>query len=149
MSIMIRPMALADIQAVTQIEEECFSHPWSEKVICESFDNPIYHFFVAEEEETKKVVGYISYYQVVDEADICNVAVLPGMRGKSIGQSLVKRLIEDTKDRKLTALVLEVRASNYPAIHVYEKADFKTIGRRKNYYEDPVEDAILYGRSIE
>lgn len=144
----IRPMLLEDIEAVAKIEKACFSRPWTEKTLTESFQNPIYAFFVAEDNQ-REIIGYIGYYGIFDEGDICNVAVLEKARGQKIAQQLLAALMRDAKGKEIKALVLEVRASNTPAIHIYEKAGFQPIGRRKDYYEEPREDALLYGISIE
>ena len=80
---------------------------------------------------------------VLDEADITNVAVLPSHRKKGIAGKLLKQLLEEAKKQNLHRIYLEVRASNIAAVTLYEHAGFKEVGKRKNYYEHPQEDARL------
>ena len=81
---------------------------------------------------------------VLDERDVCNVAVSPDFRGMGIGKALVGALIDDAKKTGASVVMLEVRKSNASAIALYEKAGFELVGQRKNFYNRPREDALLY-----
>ncbi len=143
----VRRMTEADISTAALLEKTCFSRPWSEKTLTECLQNPIYVFFAAED-ETGSMVGYTGMITVLDEADVANVAVFPECRRKGAGDALVSAMTEYARENGLARLTLEVRASNSPAIALYEKHGFARIGLRKGYYEDPVEDALIYGADI-
>ena len=100
--------------------KECFSVPWSVEGLKEMFHTEGYCSFLAKEEE---VIGYV------------------GMKG--IARKLLKQLLEEAKKQNLHRIYLEVRASNIAAVTLYEHAGFKEVGQRKNYYDNPREDAIL------
>lgn len=135
---MIRVMTEKDVPAVAAIEKNCFSEPWSEQGFLDGMNNSAI-FLVAEEEE--KVVGYIGMYVMAPEGEITNVAVAEEMRGRGTGEALVGAMQQWAAEHGVERIVLEVRVSNDPAIHVYEKKGFQTIGVRKNFYRLPTEDA--------
>ncbi|WP_084110854.1 ribosomal protein S18-alanine N-acetyltransferase [Caldanaerobius fijiensis] len=130
------------LDAVMEIEKEAFTVPWSrESFEMEITRNKCAYYIVAILDE--KVVGYGGMWLVVDEAHITNIAVHRDYRGQGIGKKIIEGLIEEAKRRKLMAMTLEVRASNRVAIHLYEKYGFTPFGRRKGYYSDNNEDAII------
>lgn len=135
----IETLKESEIPLIAEIERRSFSKPWSEKSIRESFNNPCCKFYTAKED---KIVGYIGISVAADEGYILNVAVLPEYRGKGIGKSLVKFLIENYK-RELSFLTLEVRPSNSAAVNLYLSLGFNKAGERKNYYSNPTENALL------
>ena len=128
----ICPMTEADCEKTGLLMKECFSVPWSVEGLKEMFHTEGYCSFLAKEEE-----------EVIDEADITNVAVLPSHRKKGIARKLLKQLLEEAKKQNLHSIYLEVRASNIAAVTLYEHAGFKEVGQRKNYYDNPREDARL------
>lgn len=140
----IEKMTAEDIKAVAGIEEMCFSHPWSENSIRESFENKCNYFYVATVDE--KIAGYIGFSVMADEGYILNVAVLPEYRGSGIGRKLVQTVLEYAEENSLVFVTLEVRVSNETAINLYEKAGFEKVGERKNYYSNPTENALLLTR---
>ncbi|MDO4975917.1 MAG: ribosomal protein S18-alanine N-acetyltransferase [Eubacteriales bacterium] len=140
--ILYRPMTELDCEQVSYLYKECFSQPWSLSAIKEMFTTDGYISLVAENDE-KEIIGYVGMKTVFDEADITNVAVLPSMRKQGIAKILLRELMEEAKKKGIISIFLEVRASNIPAITLYEHADFKNCGRRKNYYHEPEEDALL------
>ena len=95
------------------------------------------------------VLGYIGSRIVLDSADITNVAVRPVYRRRGIARQLVGRMLEQMAEKGVTGVLLEVRESNLPAQNCYAQAGFTVVGRRKNYYELPKEDALLMGRVLE
>lgn len=137
----IRNMTSQDIKAVVEVEQACFSHPWSEKSICDSFENNCNRFFVATENDA--VVGYIGMSVMADEGYILNVAVLPQFRGKGFGKRLVEQVLCLAEKLNLVFVTLEVRVSNSTAISLYTSLGFEKVGERKNYYSNPVENALL------
>ncbi len=139
--IQIREMQWDDLDQVMEIENECFSVPWTETGFFTFLIRNDTLFLVAEEDE--KILGYCGIVMVMDEGDITNVAVTSSMRNRGIGKMLLEKLFEETLARGVTKIFLEVRQSNESAIHLYEKMGFVVTGRRKNYYEAPREDAIL------
>jgi len=94
------------------------------------------------------VVGYVGSQSVLGESDMMNVAVHPDYRRQGIAEALVELLISELSEKDNHALLLEVRASNAPAIAMYEKLDFRQVGLRKNYYRNPKEDALIMKRTF-
>ena len=139
--IVIRPLIKEDIPFVARLEAVCFSMPFTEKALNELFSNTSWHFFVATENDT--VVGYISFYCILDETEIVNVCVMPELRGKGIGRALTKCAIDFNRETNGSKVMLEVRKSNTPAIKLYESLGFIPVGVSKNHYKLPTEDAIL------
>ena len=137
---LIRNMKLGDIQAAVEIEKKCFSQPWSEKSFQDSNARDDTVFLVCED---GTVTGYIGMYLCFDEASITNVAVSPEYRNRGYGELLVKAAKEAAKAAGAVVILLEVRQSNEPAISLYKKLGFEELGIRKNFYEHPVEDAII------
>ena len=135
------------VSQIAQLEKICFSDPWSENSIASELDNKLAFWLVAAEGET--VAGYIGSQTVMDETDMMNVAVHPDFRRKGIAEALVNGLVEQLKTMDSHCLTLEVRASNAPAIALYEKLGFAEIGRRRNYYRNPREDALILRKEWE
>lgn len=138
---LIRKMTMEDVEAVTKIEQECFSLPWSEKSFEDSISREDTIFLVCE--EASIVTGYMGMYLSFDEASVTNVAVSPAFRKKGYGEQLVAVAKEKAKDAGAESIFLEVRVSNIPAISLYKKMGFEELGIRKKFYEHPVEDAII------
>lgn len=138
---LIRWMEDRDIPAVAELEKQAFSMPWSEKALKESLAQEYYSFLVAEVQG--QVAGYMGLYRVLDESDVTNIAVAQQYRRQGIGQALLARMLQLVQEKGIHLVNLEVRAGNLGAIALYEKMGFQTIGYRKNFYEKPVEDAVL------
>ncbi|MDE7157012.1 MAG: ribosomal protein S18-alanine N-acetyltransferase [Lachnospiraceae bacterium] len=130
-----------DIKSVAQLEQQCFSRPWSERSLEREVDNPNSLFLVYEEKQ--EIVGYIGMYLIMDEADITNIAVSEIYRGKGYGKKLLMEAVNRIFAKGYQAMTLEVRKSNRPAICLYERAGFKIEGERKRFYESPTEDAFI------
>lgn len=126
------------VAQVAALEKICFSDPWSEKSVAGELENPLSVWLVAMDGE--RLAGYIGSQTVLGEADMMNVAVEPDYRRQGIAEELITRLIGALDAHCLT---LEVRASNGPAISLYGKLGFAEIGRRRNYYRNPKEDALI------
>ena len=138
---MITEMNASHVPQVAALEKICFADPWSEMSIASELQSLWSYWLVALEED--RVVGYVGSQSSIDEADIMNVAVHPDFRRQGIAEDLINRLVADLKERGIRALLLEVRVSNTPAITLYEKLGFSQVGRRKNYYHNPKEDALI------
>jgi len=132
---------------VAELEVACFNDPWSLRAFEGEAKNPLSLWVVAEDEG--KVVGYIGSQSVLGQADIMNLAVNPDYRRKGIGRELVLALVEELKKQDVTVAMLEVRVSNTPAIMLYEGLGFCKVGRRKNYYFHPKEDAYIMRKEWE
>ena len=137
----ITEMNASHVPQVAQLEQLCFADPWSEKSIASELTSKWSYWLVAVEDD--RVVGYIGSQSSIDESDVMNVAVHPDYRRKGIAEKLINHLVEELKNRGSHALLLEVRASNAPAIALYEKLGFTQVGCRKNYYHNPREDALI------
>ena len=135
------------VAQIAALEKICFADPWSERSIASELDNKLAFWLVAVEGDT--VAGYIGSQTVLDETDMMNVAVHPDFRRKGIAEALILELVDHLRRMGSHCLTLEVRASNAPAIALYEKLDFREIGRRKNYYRNPKEDALILRKEWE
>ena len=124
----------------------CFSDPWSENSISGELNSRLSYWLVAVQEGV--LLGYIGSQSVLGESDMMNVAVHPDHRRKGVAEMLILQLMQDLKQRENLNLSLEVRASNMPAITLYEKLGFDTVGRRPNYYRHPKEDALIMKKAL-
>lgn len=143
---MIRRMTIDDVSQIAALEKVCFSDPWSECSVASELSNPYSRWLVWEEEGT--VLGYIGSQTVPPEADVMNIAVAPGHRKQKIGSKLLTALCELLHREGIDKLFLGVRASNHPAIALYEGFGFEILGRRPKYYVNPVEDAYIMGKEL-
>ena len=142
MHVRIVPMNADHLDEVAELERICFSVPWSRNMLAEELDNLLSAFLVALD-DNDKVVGYAGVQIILDEGYITNIAVRPECRRQGIAAKLLQVFLDFAKANKLAFLTLEVRASNYDAIALYGSRGFRSVGRRKNYYEHPKEDAII------
>ena len=140
-------MKAEHVPQVAQLEKLCFADPWSEMSIASELRSIWSYWVVAVRDN--EVVGYIGSQSSIDESDVMNVAVHPDWRRQGIAEQLIENLIGELKNRGSKALMLEVRASNAPAIALYEKLGFRQVGLRKNYYRNPKEDALILRKEWE
>lgn len=129
------------IPQIEEIERECFSRPWTAEQL-KSQMRDAQHEFIATM-DGGRVLGYVGLMYVLDEGYISNVAVHPDARRQGIGDALIDALAAKAAELELAFLTLEVRESNAPAIALYAKHGFHPVGKRKNYYDAPKEDAVL------
>lgn len=141
MNCTVRPAAAGDLPALAALERECFSHPWSENSLAETMGNGRSLFLLAERED--EPLGYLGMEYVLDEGGITNVAVFAAHRRQGVAAALLGELLRRAAALGLATVTLEVRAGNAPAVALYQKHGFVPVGRRKNYYTSPTEDAIL------
>ena len=127
----------AHLPQLEALERACFSAPWTRAQLASQLPDDRHVFLIAAAGET--VLGYANFLHVLDEGDIGNVAVAPEYRRQGIADALCARAAA----LDLAFLTLEVRVSNAPAIALYRKHGFQTVGQRRNYYQKPDEDALL------
>ena len=132
---------LEHISALEELEKLCFSSPWTEEMLKTQLPDDKHQFIVAVSDDT--LLGYVGMMHILDEGYISNVAVNPNFRRMGIADKLINELVERSCALDLAFITLEVRESNEPARALYSKHGFKDVGKRKNYYDFPKEDAIL------
>ena len=144
-SCQIREMVWEDCRAVHSLLQEAFQKAWSLESLEEMFRVPGYLCLVAAEtkEDGGRIHAFAGMKSVLDEADITDVAVRKSDRGLGLGTSIFSCLMEMAAKRGIRQVFLEVRASNRPALALYKKTGFTPAGLRNNYYQEPVEDALL------
>ena len=140
-------MNASHVDAVAELEKQCFSQPWSRNSVVSELENPLALWLVAVEGE--QVLGYVGSQSVLDEADMMNLAVEEAARRQGIAGALVRELICRLKEKGIRCLTLEVRASNEPAKALYASLGYVQVGRRPNYYFKPREDALILRKEWE
>lgn len=142
MNVQLIPATEEHLPQLTALEQICFpADPWSESVYRAALDNPAVAILLAQGEDGA-LLGYAVLSTVLDEGNLDNIAVAPEARRNGVADALLSALTAFGREH-LTCLMLEVRSSNAPAIALYEKHGFAAVGRRKNYYDAPREDAVL------
>lgn len=142
----LQTMEEQDSKQIAKLEKEIFKDAWTQTGIEETWKEP--HSFIIVAKEEGEVVGYCIVYCVLDEAEIAKIAVKETKRHIGVG----KRLLEETEKkclaRNITRILLEVRESNTPARKFYVNQQFVEDGIRKNFYENPRENAVLMSKTI-
>ncbi len=141
MSIAIRRMTLADVDAIADIEAASFRTPWKREAFVSEAANPAARYLVAEEDGA--VIGYAGAWLILDEGHITNIAVAPTHRGRGVGRKLTAALMAYLSNLGASYAALEVRRSNTVAQGMYVSLGFIKLGVRKRYYEDTGEDAFF------
>jgi len=137
----IRPLTLADVGAIEQIERRAYRTPWSRSMFASELGKQTSICLGAFEGE--QLIGYVVNSRYVDAWHVMNVAVDPDFQRRGIATSLLEKLFELTADDPKRGYTLEVRVSNADAIHLYEKLGFEAHGVRRGYYTDNREDALI------
>lgn len=135
----------ADLAAIAALERACFVHPWSEEALALLCTDEAFGFVCYEEEQA---VAYGGMLTVLDEGQITNIATLPAFRRRGLAHAVFSALLDLARERALASVTLEVRVSNAPAIALYRRLGFTELGRRKNFYTRPTEDAIVMGITL-
>ena len=131
--------------ALAEMESLCFSQPWSASSFQNAFQQNVFSVLgVWAEKNPAELDGYIAFYHTQDELEILNIAVRENSRRRGLGRELLLTALQTGEKAGILSAVLEVRVSNIPAIRLYEKAGFQPAGRRKAYYQDTGEDALVY-----
>lgn len=139
--VVLREMQVTDVPEVYLIEQRCYSVPWSELTFRGLLQRGDAESLVAE--VAGRVAGYAVFWQVLDQGELGNVAVAPEWRRRGLARRLVARVMERAAARGVRELFLEVRPSNSGARQLYESFGFTRVGQRRNYYQEPVEDAVV------
>lgn len=139
--IIIRNAVADDVVALAEMEQACFSDPWSLDYFVNLLNNPAVYFIIAEDDGVP--IGYAGITVILDECEILNVAVMPDHRRRGIGRVLMEQVICICRNSGVTSLFLEHRESNTAAAALYEDFGFTVYAVRKRYYSSPIEDAIL------
>lgn len=139
--IRIRALEAADAEAVSVIERETFSQPWSVKDFLEMAEADYAYYYVAEADG--KIAGCCGVRNMAGEGEITNVVVAEAFRRRGIGRMLMEYMLNEAETAGIGACTLEVRVSNAPAIHLYESLGFRAEGIRPGFYEKPCEDALI------
>ncbi len=140
-----RRLDARDAPAVAALERRCFTLPWTEEQFRQAFEHAA--FAVSGIHEGGELVAYLSVYHTPDELEILNIAVRADRRRRGHGANLLRRALREAEKSGIRKAVLEVRPSNAPARGLYEKLGFALAGRRRGYYPDTGEDALIYVRS--
>ncbi len=135
------PADRSHLPQIAALERRCFSPPWSESLLAEELYNDSASLVVAEGEDGT-VLGYGLVRAVLDEGCLEKIAVDPAWRRQGVAAELLAAFLRFGRAH-LAFLTLEVRASNTPAVALYQKLGFQEVGRRRNYYREPTEDALL------
>lgn len=141
MNIEVKLATLEDIDSIYDIQVDNIHSPLYKETITEDFKKNNYIYVIAK--NNKEVVGYITLSYILETADIISVAVKDGYKGKNIFSKMLNFIENILKEKNVEEIFLEVRETNSSAIKAYTKNNFKQISTRKNYYENPVENAII------
>ncbi len=147
----IRSATLADIPSILQLERQsATAGHWTEEQYRQAFQRggAARLVLVGAEDSETSLAGFLTAQHVPPEWELENIVVAPIARRKGLGKRLLNELLAAAKKTNSTAVFLEVRESNVPARTLYEKTGFEQSGRRKSYYTNPSEDAILYRLSL-
>jgi ribosomal-protein-alanine N-acetyltransferase len=143
----IRPLVLADLNAIEQIERRSYPTPWSRSMFAGELAKPTSLCLGAFEDD--QLAGYLIISRYVDAWHVMNIAVAPQFRRRGIATALLQKLFEQTEDGSRRGYTLEVRVSNEGAIKLYERLGFTARGTRRGYYTDNREDALIMWRDAE
>ena len=138
----ISPMRPDDLDEVVTIERASFGMPWSRGAfLYEIEQNRVARCWVLREDD--RVAAYLCLWEIADELHVTNIAVHPGLRRRGLARRLLSAILEDGRTRRLRAVTLEVRPTNDEARTLYESFGFRVVGRRRGYYYDTGEDALI------
>lgn len=135
-------MEKEDLDDILLIETASFATPWSRRLFMETLDFPLSRNYVLKT-PSKKTVGYTNFYVVQHEAHMLNIAIHPEWRKKGLAEKLLGHAIRLLSGQGAREFYLEVREGNGDAINLYQRFGFKFIGRRKKYYSETNEDALV------
>ncbi len=143
----VRAMKKADVKSVYEIEVLSFRTPWSFRSLMGELKNRVAHYTVLEQDG--EIIGYCGMWVLFEEAHITNIAIHPSFRGHGYGKQLLHASMRVAASFGAEMMTLEVREHNTVAQRMYDEMDFLQQGRRKRYYTDTGEDALLlWNRNI-
>ncbi len=144
----VRRMEARDLGRVMEIEHQSYTMPWTESTFRGLLRRADADLFVAETVDGE-VAGYAVSWAVLDQGELGNVAVAPEWRHRGIAHRLLDAVILRAAERRVKELFLEVRVSNSTARQLYLAYGFRDVGRRRNYYMEPVEDALVMRKDLD
>lgn len=145
----IREAVMSDILTVARIEIESFGDPWGAADFEQVLGVSHAIFLVAASGENEDVVGYAISLGVLDESEILNIAVAPAFRSRGLGGMLLDSSLNELDARGAEMTFLEVRESNVAARALYASRGFQELSRRRGYYRQPPEDALVLRRAVQ
>ncbi len=138
-----------DIPSILEIEKVSFANPWRDSTFSGEIVNTSVSFpYVIVHSIFERNIGYIIYWKIQEEVQISNFAIHPDFRRKGIGEAVMRRIIQMIRRDGGEYIFLEVRPSNLAARALYKKLGFKVLGSRKDYYQTPLEDALIMGKPL-
>ena len=140
---LIRRMEERDVRQAAALEAAHFSDPWTENAFLETLRLDYAYYYVAEAGKGCRVIGICGLRDIAGEGEITNVSVDIRYRRKGVAAAMLKRVLEDGVKLGIEAFTLEVRRGNLPAVRLYEKFGFAQEGVRRDFYENPREDALI------
>lgn len=143
----IRAMESADLPRVMEVERLAYTMPWTEATFRGLLRRRDADLFVAEMDGL--IAGYAVFWAVLDQGELGNVASAPEFRRRGVARALIDAVLARAAERGVREVFLEVRISNAGARRLYESYGFKEVGRRRNYYTEPMEDALVMKREVE
>jgi [ribosomal protein S18]-alanine N-acetyltransferase len=146
--VLIGPVSKVELGDIIELERASFSDPWSEASFAAVLNEPAAFFSAARDSASSRVAGYVVAWFAADEGEIANLAVRQPTRRRGIGAALLDAALDEGRRRGAQSIYLEVRDSNAAARALYASRDFAEVGRRRNYYRKPVEDAIVLRRVV-
>ena len=147
MSWIVEPLsALAEIDAILAVERASFTNPWTREMYLAELDHHGVAFFYVARDADSRVIGFCSFWRILDELHINNLAVLPEYRRQGVASALLARVIEEGTSMGSRRATLEVRHSNEAARRLYGGFGFVVAGVRRGYYSNPIEDALVLCR---
>lgn len=146
-AVVLRDMMGADVAAVVAIERASYAVPWSEATFRGLLRRRDAETVVADCDGV--VIGYSAFWRVLDQGELGNVAVAAAWRGRGLGERLVREMLARAAQHGVREVFLEVRPSNTFARRLYERLHFASVGRRRNYYQSPTEDALVLRRPVD
>jgi ribosomal-protein-alanine N-acetyltransferase len=136
----------AEIEAVLAIEQASFTNPWTREMYLAELDNAGVSFLYLARDGDGAVIGFCSFWRVLDELHINNLAVIPEHRRNGVASALLQRVLAEGALLGARRATLEVRPSNEPARQLYQRFGFSVAGVRHGYYTHPIEDALVLWR---
>lgn len=142
----IQRMSHQDLDEVARLEKLSFSDPWSKRSFEDELTNRFSIPLVVK--SGTRIVGYACLWHIYEQMEIANIAVSPEFRGKGVGSTMMKRVLEVAKEKGCRSIILSVRKSNSAAISLYRRFGFAELERKKRYYRLPSEDGIIMIKGI-
>ena len=143
----IEPLAgPSDLDAVLEIEQASFVNPWTREMYLAELENQGVSYCYVARNAANDVIGFCSFWRVLDELHVNNIAVAPAHRGGGVGTALMRQVLREGARLGARRATLEVRRSNDAARRLYERLGFLVAGVRRAYYTSPVEDALVLWR---